>query len=158
MADVANHEFVGLTSLLRHVFGAWEQNRLQTSQPGTVVSYNSATQTVNLELDLGTGTELRDVPVLFPGSKAGMLAFEIAAGDRVWVFWSKLDLFTWRSQGYRRTVGERNVLDFASVVCIPWALNSDNLLERILPEGGTAGQILERTADGYRWIDKPTTP
>lgn len=37
----------------------------------------------------------------------------------------------------------------------------NNLLKRLLPEGGAAGQILSRTSTGYIWIDPPsggTTP
>lgn len=34
--------------------------------------------------------------------------------------------------------------------------NLTELLKRVLPEGGTLGQIPERTASGYTWVDKPT--
>ena len=66
---LGNHEFTGLTAVLRRVLDRWARNKLQTSMPGTVFSYDSSAQTVSVTPDVGDGTRLDDVPVLFPGTK-----------------------------------------------------------------------------------------
>ena len=87
-----------------------------------------------------------------------MLKFDLAAGDRVWIFWSKFDLMAWQNAGYKRVSGNRGILSPASAVCMPWALNSDNLLDRLLPEGGSDGQVPKRQADGsVAWADDETS-
>ena len=154
MSSIGDNEYRGLTPLLRRVLLSWTRNKLQTSAPGTVVSYDATAQTVSVTPDVGGGTQLDDVPVLFPGTKQGMLEFNLDAGDRVWIFWSKFDLIAWRTGGYVKVSGKRNLLDASSAVCIPWALNSDNLLDRLLPTGGTTGQVVKRTATGYEWADE----
>lgn len=150
---LSNHEFTGLTAVLRRVLDRWARNKLQTSMPGTVVSYNSSAQTASVKPDVGGGTRLDDVPVLFPGTEDGMLKFDLSSGDRVWIFWSKYDLMAWKNAGYRRVSGDRAVLSVASAVCMPWALNAPNLLDRLIPEGGSEGQVLKKGMGDfdYEW-------
>ena len=45
--------------------------------PGTVVSYDASAQTASISPDVGGGTRLDDVPVLFMGVKDGMLEFDL---------------------------------------------------------------------------------
>ena len=66
---LGNHEFTGLTAVLRRVLDRWARNKLQTSMPGTVFSYDSSAQTVSVTPDVGDGTRLMMYPCCFPGQR-----------------------------------------------------------------------------------------
>lgn len=82
---------------------------VHTAAVGSVVSYDEANETVNVQLgtqapaESGDGFEdvppLEDVPVIWPGGGSGGLTFPLAAGDRVIVVFSETDFGPWLDTG-----------------------------------------------------------
>jgi hypothetical protein len=79
------------------------QRAIHTALPGTVKSYDVATQvaTVQLVVQLEgvTVPPLADVPVCWPGGAAGFLHVPLAAGDPVLVVFAEEDFSRWWDTG-----------------------------------------------------------
>lgn len=84
------------------------QDRIHTSCPAVVKSYDTATQTATVQLvvqlkgedgAMTTVPELEDVPVCWPGGAAGFLHVPLAAGDTVMVLFSESDFSGWWESG-----------------------------------------------------------
>jgi hypothetical protein len=83
-------------------------DRVHTSLPGIVKSYDSTTQVASVQLavqlkgedgDMKTVPVLDDVPVCWPGGAAGGLHVPLAAGDTVMVLFSESDFSGWWATG-----------------------------------------------------------
>ncbi len=78
------------------------QERIHTSIPCVVRSYNSATQRAEVEFAVQLETKvppLADVPVLWPGGNNGVLHVPLAVGDSVLVVFTEEDFAKWDSTG-----------------------------------------------------------
>jgi hypothetical protein len=84
------------------------QAQIHTAMPGTVVSYNPATNTVVVQPAIQgmrtrsdgsvhpvTIAQLHDVPVMFPGGGGHQLTFPIAAGDDCLVIFAERSIDFW---------------------------------------------------------------
>lgn len=105
-------------------------------QIGVIAGYDSSTKLAEVRPSMGGGVTIRDVPVLFPGTEREIFEFPLEAGDRVQIIWTKSDGISTTPNG---------------AVCIPVGQGTINLLDRLLPEGGSAGQVVKRTSTGYEW-------
>lgn len=78
-------------------------NRIHTSLPGVVKSYDSATQTAVVQLAVqllgNTVPPLPDVPVAWPGGAAGFVHVPLADGDPVLVVFCEEDFSGWWDTG-----------------------------------------------------------
>jgi hypothetical protein len=78
-------------------------DRIHTSLPGIVKSYDVATQTCTVQLAVQLQGQnvppLSDVPVCWPGGAAGFLHVPLAAGDTVMVLFAESDFSGWWSSG-----------------------------------------------------------
>ena len=142
-----------LTSLIRRAIDRFALNRLQTSLPGEIVSYDSSTKLASVRPLIGNGAVLEDVPVLFPGNGNGIFEFDLSAGDAVWIIWSKFDLIPWRTYGYGKLETPSQLLAYTGAVCFPWGRSNTNLMDRLLPEGGSEGMVLKKGMGefDYEW-------
>jgi hypothetical protein len=78
------------------------QERIHTSIPCVVRSYNSATQRAEVEFAVQLEAKvppLADVPVLCPGGNNGVLHVPLAVGDSVLVVFTEEDFAKWDSTG-----------------------------------------------------------
>lgn len=77
--------------------------RIHTSLPGIVKSYDSATQTAQVQLAVqllgNSPPPLSDVPVAWPGGAAGFVHVPLAAGDSVLVVFTEEDFSGWYDTG-----------------------------------------------------------
>ena len=85
------------------------QDRMFTSLPATVTSYDASKQSVDVSLDVRlsdilTGGEdpavsLTGVPVVFPSGGGGILSFPIKSGDKVLLCFTKYSIDKWKEGG-----------------------------------------------------------
>lgn len=111
-----------------------EVERVQTTFPGVVVSYNRARQTAVVqvvprlrwrdpetdELVFEQVPQLPDVPILFPAGAGVSIVWDLAAGDAVWVVLGDRCIGEWKDTGNADTeppVPRR--WDFSDAVAIP---------------------------------------
>jgi protein gp138 len=77
--------------------------RIHTSLPGIVKSYDSATQTAEIQLAVqlrgNNVPPLPEVPVAWPGGAAGFLHAPLSAGDSVLVVFTEEDFSGWHDTG-----------------------------------------------------------
>lgn len=123
------HQNDALLSLIRS-----EVERVQTTFPGVVVSYNRARQTAVVqvvprlrwrdpetdELIFEQVPQLPDVPILFPAGAGVSIVWDLAAGDAVWVVLGDRCIGEWKDTGNADTeppVPRR--WDFSDAVAIP---------------------------------------
>ena len=141
-----------LTTLIRRALDRFAQTRLQTSLPGEIVSYDSTTKLANVRPLIGDGAVLEDIPVLFPGNGDGIFEFPLSSGDSVWIIWSKYDLIPWRTYGYGNLDTPSQLLAYTGAVCLPWGRSNTNLLDRLIPEGGSDGDVLKKGAGENEYV------
>ncbi len=79
------------------------QQRIHTSLPGVIRSYDVTTQTADVQLAVQLSGHnvppLSQVPVMWPGGAAGGLHIPLAAGDTVLVVFAEEDFSRWLSTG-----------------------------------------------------------
>lgn len=123
------HQNDALLGLIRS-----EVERVQTTFPGVVVSYNRARQTAVVqvvprlrwrdpetdELVFEQVPQLPDVPILFPAGAGVSIVWDLAGGDAVWVVLADRCIGEWKDTGNADTeppVPRR--WDFSDAVAIP---------------------------------------
>jgi hypothetical protein len=104
MSDINDPDW---TEILRAVQDQLAE-RIHTSCPGIVKSYDSTTQVASVQLavqlkgengEMTTVPVLDDVPVCWPGGASGGLHVPLAAGDTVMVLFSESDFSGWWDTG-----------------------------------------------------------
>ena len=101
---------------------------VNTCLPGVVKKYDSATQTCTVQPSMKRTsvdglviprTEIEDVPVVFPRSKAGGIHFPIEEGDSVLLVFSQRSLDDWVDKGGVVEVIDSRVHDANDAIAIP---------------------------------------
>ncbi|MCK5641952.1 MAG: hypothetical protein KAJ19_14205 [Gammaproteobacteria bacterium] len=114
---------------------------LHTALPGRVVSYDSGTQTVEVELQIkrmikdGNGVlqpetlpNLPNVPVAFPRSSSFFVSFPLAKDDFVFVIFTEMSLDQWRSKAALTVPGDARRLTLTGAVALPCLYPNDGTL------------------------------
>lgn len=111
---------------------------VHTSIPGIVEAYDSETQTADVAVAINRftvagarvpGPKLPNVPVMWPKTSAGHLAWPLAAGDEVLVVFAERDIDGWRTSGQQSDPLSTRKFSLTDAVCIPGAHSDGNAIQ-----------------------------
>jgi hypothetical protein len=105
---------------------------LHVALPGTVLEYDPATNTADIELQVSDSYEddegaivkeeyptLIAVPIVFPRSKKAFFAWEVERGDRVAVMFASQAIDQWLGSGVKSAPGDLRRHDLSHAFAVP---------------------------------------
>jgi hypothetical protein len=135
-----------LADLIRRAFESRLED-LHTATVGKVLSYNSVTQTADVQpmvqrvvpgddagnLESESFPHIPNVPVVFPRTKAFESHIPLTAGDSVLLIFLTRSIAEWRATGVESTPGDVRLQSLGSVVAMPGLFpDSDKMTSPVL--------------------------